>query len=683
MARFPVRSFRALRHLRDRQGPVRIGPGSRGQRATRRRPTRRRAQVERRGARFAMPDRLSWRIADPVGQGGPGPPAPGARPHRHRRSVRTRHRGIHLGGRTRPLSARRPGGRRGRPDDQLQAPRPGPVGDTQKGMTAREMTRSSRMSDRSRALALLAGVIALIAASVVVALYDQNQTVARDRAGAEVQARVLADTVTAALSFGDRAALREYVGALRANRGLDAVGVYDGRGRLVAGFTRSRLAPNLADTLTPATAGGRIIVHAPVAQNGERLGTVYLRDRSEPLARRLGRYVAPGFLVVMALLMFLITSLDARRLRRANRALETQIAEREKAEAALRQSQKMESIGRLTGGFAHEAMAAADRAADLTRRLLAFSRLQPLKPTSADIARTVNHISGLLRPTLGETITVETVVAGGLWRAHIDLSQLETAIVNLAINARDAMPRGGSLTIETANTYLDRAYAEGELEITPGQYVMVAITDTGAGIPPELLAQVFEPFFTTKPVGAGTGLGLSQVHGFIKQSGGHLRLYSEVGVGTTVKLYLPRSLTDAEQPKPAVARARPGDRRDLTVLVVEDEAGVREFATEALTELGFDVLSADGAGPALEILDAHPEIALMLTDVIMPETNGRMLAQEALHRRPSLRVVFMTGYTRNAIVHNGTLDADTHLVTKPFTIAELGAELEAVLAGSG
>jgi len=582
-------------------------------------------------------------------------------------------------------------------------------------MTAREMTRSSRMSDRSRALALLAGVIALIAASVVVALYDQNQTVARDRAGAEVQARVLADTVTAALSFGDRAALREYVGALRANRGLDAVGVYDGRGRLVAGFTRSRLAPNLADTLTPATAGGRIIVHAPVAQNGERLGTVYLRDRSEPLARRLGRYVAPGFLVVMALLMFLITSLDARRLRRANRALETQIAEREKAEAALRQSQKMESIGRLTGGIAHdfnnmlaiilgsldlllrrhadadpkilrfarEAMAAADRAADLTRRLLAFSRLQPLKPTSADIARTVNHISGLLRPTLGETITVETVVAGGLWRAHIDLSQLETAIVNLAINARDAMPRGGSLTIETANTYLDRAYAEGELEITPGQYVMVAITDTGAGIPPELLAQVFEPFFTTKPVGAGTGLGLSQVHGFIKQSGGHLRLYSEVGVGTTVKLYLPRSLTDAEQPKPAVARARPGDRRDLTVLVVEDEAGVREFATEALTELGFDVLSADGAGPALEILDAHPEIALMLTDVIMPETNGRMLAQEALHRRPSLRVVFMTGYTRNAIVHNGTLDADTHLVTKPFTIAELGAELEAVLAGPG
>jgi signal transduction histidine kinase len=551
----------------------------------------------------------------------------------------------------------------------------------------------------------------LIASSLTVAIYSERQSIAQARAAAAVQARVLADTVTAALSFGDRAALKEYVNAMRANQQLDAVGVYDEHDRLVAGFTRSRLASELPHTMR---APGRIIVIAPVAQAGQRLGAVYLRDRGEPVGRTLSRYLAPGLLVVMASLMFLVMTLDAQALARTNRALGTQIAEREKAEAALRQSQKMDAIGRLTGGIAHdfnnmlaiilgsldlllrryaqadpkmlrfarEAMEAANRAADLTRRLLAFSRLQPLRPTSADIVTAVNRIAELLRRALGEGVIVETVSAGGLWRAHVDLSQLETAIVNLGINARDAMPRGGKLTIETANTYLDRAYAEEELEVTPGQYVMVAITDTGTGIAADLIDKVIEPFFTTKPPGMGTGLGLSQVHGFTKQSGGHLRIYSEIGVGTTVKLYLPRSLAEIDRTKAAEAAPAAGCRRDVTVLVVEDEAGVREFAIEALTELGFDVVWADGPSGALELLDAHPEVSLLLTDVIMPETNGRVLAEEALRRRPSLRVVFMTGYTRNAIIHNGTLDADTHLVTKPFTVAGLGAELDAALTGA-
>ena len=569
-----------------------------------------------------------------------------------------------------------------------------------------------RITDRLRLGLVLASALILVAASVAVALYDESQYRAQATEAAHVQAQVLADTVTAALAFGDHEALQEYVNAMRANSGVDAVGVFDDQGQRVASFTRSHIADRLSQVITSATSPSQVIVFAPVEQGGVKLGTVYLRDRTEPLLRRLSRYVAPGFLVLMASLMFAIMSLDARALRIANRDLETQIAERERVEAALRQSQKMEAIGRLTGGIAHDfnnmlgivmgnldlllrrfvdgdpklvrlaehAMEGAKRAAALTQRLLAFSRLQPLRPTQADIAKTVTDMTDLLRRTLGETIAVETVSAGGLWRAHIDLPQLETAIVNLAINSRDAMPDGGKLTIETGNAYLDRAYAEADEDVTPGQYVMVAITDTGAGIPADVIGQVFEPFFTTKPTGMGTGLGLSQVHGFIKQSGGHVRIYSEVGVGTTVKLYLPRSQTETARPTAGPARSQAPGRRELTVLVVEDEVGVREFAVEALNELGYDVISADGAKAALQQLEAHPEVALMLTDVVMPETNGRVLAEQAQRRWPSLRVVFMTGYTRNAIVHNGVLDAGTHLVSKPFTVTQLGAELEAALA---
>ena len=558
---------------------------------------------------------------------------------------------------------------------------------------------------------VLASAVILVAASLAVAVYDEAQYRQQSTQAANVQARVLADTVTAALAFGDHEALQEYVNALRANNGVDSVGVFDSQGRRVASFTRSHMADRLSQVRTPTSTPGQVIVFAPVAEGGVRLGTVYLRDRTEPLPRRLSRYIAPGFLVVMASLMFAVMSLDARALRLANRDLQTQIEEREKVEAALRQSQKMEAIGRLTGGIAHDfnnmlgivmgnldlllrrssggdprlvrladhAMEGAKRAAALTQRLLAFSRLQPLRPTPADIAKTVNDMTDLLRRTLGETIAVETVAAGGLWRAHIDLPQLETAIVNLAINSRDAMPEGGRLTIETGNAYLDRAYAADD-DVIPGQYVMVAISDTGAGIPADILGQVFEPFFTTKPTGMGTGLGLSQVHGFIKQSGGHLRIYSEVGVGTTVKLYLPRSQTEIDRPMAGTTRSQAPGRRELTVLVVEDEIGVREFAVEALSDLGYDVISADGAKAALEQLAAHPEVALMLTDVVMPEINGRVLAEEARRRWPSLRVVFMTGYTRNAIVHNGVVDAGAHLVSKPFTVAQLGAELEAALA---
>lgn len=575
----------------------------------------------------------------------------------------------------------------------------------------RRMMLLRRLELVSRLLVLPA-IILFVGASLLAAFYGEVQFRAQRVQAAEVQARILADTATGALAFGDRAGLQESVAALKANDQVDAVGVFDDKGRLVASFSHTHIADRLDQVRTAAQAPDQAVVFAPVVQRGVRLGTVYLRDQREPALQRAVRYLTPALLMLLALTMLGVMALDRRLLRRTNAALKTQIEEREKAEAALRQAQKMEAIGRLTGGIAHDfnnmlaiilgsldllqnrrqeqdartqrlvqqAVDATQRAAALTQRLLAFSRLQPLKPTSVDIAKAVTDMGEMLRRTLGETIAVETIISGGLWRAQIDLAQLETAILNLAINARDAMPRGGKLTIETANAYLDRAYAQSESEVVAGQYVMLAITDTGTGMPPDVVAQVFEPFFTTKPPGVGTGLGLSQVHGFIKQSGGHIRIYSEVGTGTSIKLYLPRSSAEPERAPTQATQPDPMARRGITVLVVEDEAGVREFAVEALATLGFDVLAADGAAAALLLLDAHPEIVLLLTDVVMPEVNGRVLADEALRRRPDLKVVFMTGYTRNAIIHNGVLDPGTHLVSKPFTVAQLAAELNATLA---
>jgi nitrogen-specific signal transduction histidine kinase/ActR/RegA family two-component response regulator len=395
---------------------------------------------------------------------------------------------------------------------------------------------------------------------------------------------------------------------------------------------------------------------------------------------------------------------------RANEELKTEIAARERAQAQLRQSQKMEAVGRLTGGIAHDfnnmlaivigsldlaltragdeartrklmesALEGARRGASLTQRLLAFSRQQPLEPKPTDINKSVSDISQLLVRTLGERVQIETVLAAGLWRANIDAPQLESAILNLAVNARDAMPDGGKLTIETSNTYLDQTYAAAHEEVGAGQYVMLAVTDTGAGMSAEVIANAFEPFFTTKPAGSGTGLGLSQVHGFVKQSGGHVKLYSEPGHGTTAKLYFPRLTADAPTLPETRSVAPTRNGVAFTVLVVEDEAGVRAFVSEALKELGHFVVEATNAKAALALLTERPDIDLLLTDVVMPEMNGRQLVERAWATRPDLAVLYMTGYTRNAIVHNGVLDAGTHLLTKPFTLLQLEAELREVL----
>jgi CheY-like chemotaxis protein len=313
--------------------------------------------------------------------------------------------------------------------------------------------------------------------------------------------------------------------------------------------------------------------------------------------------------------------------------------------------------------------------------LLAFSRQQPLAPKQIDVNKLVTGMSDMLSRTLGEAVRIEVVLAGGLWRVMADENQLENALLNLAVNARDAMPGGGKLTIETANAHLDEAYARTEHEVTPGQYVLLAVTDTGTGMPPEVMSKVFEPFFTTKGIGQGTGLGLSQVYGFIKQSGGHVKIYSEVGQGTTIKIYLPRLLKVAEDSsKVDSARATPASNARECILVVEDEEGVRALSVDILRDLGYTVLEAGDGPSALAILKREPSVQLLFTDVGLPNgMTGRQLADAARQLRPDLKVLFTTGYARNAIVHDGRLDPGVELIGKPFSAIDLGFRIRALL----
>ena len=285
----------------------------------------------------------------------------------------------------------------------------------------------------------------------------------------------------------------------------------------------------------------------------------------------------------------------------------------------------------------------------------------------------------MLQRTLGETIALETVSTPGLWLAKADRAELESAIVNVAINARDAMPDGGKLTVETANAWLDEEYVSTLTEpVPPGQYVMLAVADTGHGMDQQTLDRVFEPFFTTKGVGKGTGLGLSQVYGFVRQSGGHIRIYSEPRVGTTIKLYLPKEANPGAKVSPPQAEMV-GDGGSETILVVEDHDGLREYSTSVLRELGYQVLEAPEGGEALKLLNTRRDVQLLFTDVVLPGLNGRQLADEALRIRPDLKVLFTTGYTRNAIVHNGRLDQGVDLISKPFTFAALAAKVRQIL----
>jgi len=378
------------------------------------------------------------------------------------------------------------------------------------------------------------------------------------------------------------------------------------------------------------------------------------------------------------------------------------LTEKQAAEAQFRQAQKMEAVGQLTGGIAHDfnniltvitgtigilaeavendpqmsAIAqmiddAAERGASLTKHLVAFARRQPLQPREIDVNALVVETMKLLRPTLGEHIQINPLLAQDAWTALVDPNQLTSAILNLSLNARDAMPSGGKLVIETNNVYLDEGYASMHSDVSVGHYVMVAVSDTGTGIPPANLERVFDPFFTTKEVGKGTGLGLSMVFGFVKQSNGHIKIYSEEGHGTTVKIYLPRATGLADTPVEAIAPSSI-QRGNETILVVEDDALVRRYVITQIKSLGYRTLEASGASEALEIINSPDHIDLLFTDVIMPgPMDGRQLVDAALLRRPGLKTLFTSGYTENAIVHHGRLDTGVLLLAKPYRKSDL------------
>jgi PAS domain S-box-containing protein len=391
----------------------------------------------------------------------------------------------------------------------------------------------------------------------------------------------------------------------------------------------------------------------------------------------------------------------------AEREAEIELA---KVQAALRHAQKTEAIGQLTGGIAHDfnnlltgiigsldlvrrrmatnslddiprlmdaASSAALRASALTHRLLAFGRRQSLDTRPNDVNRVIMSVEDLLRRTLGERIELVCKLWGNLWTASTDANQLESALLNLSINARDAMPDGGRLTIETTNVQLDKTDTSLHEDVQPGDYVTVSVADTGLGMPPEILEKAIDPFFTTKPVGEGTGLGLSVIYGFIKQSGGHLRIYSEVGQGTTVNLYLRRAHQTAVDLKP-VAVATPRGQGQ-TILVVEDDATVRSVVSDALKDLGYSVLTASDARSAIPLLQSEEAIELLISDVILPHVNGRKLAEIARTSRPTLKVLFVSGYAENAMVRADFLDEGMDMLTKPFALDTLAARVHAML----
>ena len=392
------------------------------------------------------------------------------------------------------------------------------------------------------------------------------------------------------------------------------------------------------------------------------------------------------------------------------------VTELEMRDEQLRQAQKMEAIGQLTGGLAHDfnnlltgvtgslellatrlfqgrtneldryitaAQGAARRAAALTHRLLAFSRRQTLDPQPTNINRLVTGMEELIRRTVDPAITIEVVAAGGLWPALLDPNQLENALLNLCINARDAMPDGGRMTIETGNKWLDERGA-GERDLRPGQYVTLCVSDTGTGMSPEVAARAFDPFYTTKPIGMGTGLGLSMIYGFVRQSGGQARIYSEVGQGTMVCLYLPRHLGEAEEAElppetDAALRAEAG----WTVLVVDDEPTVRMLVSDVLSDLGYAAIEAEDGASALRVLQSDARVDLLVSDVGLPGgMNGRQVADAGRQTRPGLKVLFITGYAENAVLSHGHLDPGMHVLTKPFAMDALAERIRDLIVGN-
>ncbi|MGN6705163.1 MAG: ATP-binding protein [Rhodanobacter sp.] len=571
---------------------------------------------------------------------------------------------------------------------------------------------------RPAMMVLAVGLLLLVGALATAYQYRSGRI--EHRRQLVTQANILAASVTAAIAFDDRVAAQEYVNALKLDPRLDAVAVYNEAHRQVAGFRREGSAPIADSGLSP---GDWHQVVVPARQGTTTVGRVYLRAAALPLIVQLARYSGVVLLTIMAVLMLtalavaqsVLTRAHASLRRRAaeladaNQRLSVEMEQRARTEEALRQSQKMEAIGQLSGGIAHDfnnlltvivgnadALAeelpdrtdvlplvdmirtAGERGAELTRHLLAFARRQALEPRTVRPDELVNGMHTLLRRTLGENVELTVNNAADVARVSVDPAQFESALLNLCINARDAMPGGGKLMIETANVILDANYTERRADVVPGDYVRISISDTGTGMNAEDVARAFEPFFTTKARGQGTGLGLSMVYGFVKQSGGHVAIYSEPGHGTVVTLYL-RQAKDQIEP---VTMVEPADiaGRGERILLVEDDDLVRAHAVQLLTGLGYGVVAAANGPEALALLRENIPCDALFTDVIMPGgLTGPRLAEAARALRPGLPVLYTSGYTENAIIDHGRVDPGINLLHKPYRKPELAAKLRAVL----
>ena len=532
----------------------------------------------------------------------------------------------------------------------------------------------------------------LLVASLGLAYHNEDQARAEKIREVEVQARVLAASLAGPLAFDDDAATHEYIDALKASPEFDAVGAYDEQGKLVAGFSRTgeRLPPH-NQVAAPIVQGNELIATTSVQQNGAQLGSVYVVAATESWPRRAGRYLGIAVVVVMASLLVAVLAAFYASVSAANKRLESEIAGREEAEEALRQAQKMEAMGQLTGGVAHDfnnllmvassgmellerttdpvrrdrlkdgIRQAIERGAKLTQQLLTFARRSPLSPEVVDVGQRIGELQDLLERSLREDIKVEFEFADGLWPIEVDPSQFDVAILNIAINARDAMPEGGRIRIGAHNYP-----AGGEMQ---RDMVRLSVRDTGAGIEPELLEKVFEPFFTTKSVGTGTGLGLSQVYGFVRSSGGDVKIESAVGRGTIVHLMFPRSSQALPSGDTEAGRERRAEH-DATVLVAEDDEYVADLVCEMLREFGYKSKRGATAAEALRLLEESGPFDLVLSDMIMPgKMNGLELAQEIVRREPGMPVVLMTGYSEAAAA---AAAEGFPLLVKPYTIEAMG-----------
>lgn len=558
----------------------------------------------------------------------------------------------------------------------------------------------------------LAAALALVATGLLMGLYNERAYRVQNVQAVEVQAQILAASVTAALAFEDHETAREYVEALSANPEVEAAGVYDTQGRLLAGYARggAKPPPPVAAPHPNGANGRHIVVTTQVRQGQNVQGSVYLRTMAETLPQRLARYTGIAVLLVMAALLVAVLGVGQALLRRANarleeralalgeanNALQIHIQERERAEEALRQGQKMEAIGKLTGGLAHDfnnllmvasggldvliksddpvkrqrfataVRQALDRGAELTGKLLAFSRRSPLRPEVIDLSARIPDLLILLERSLREDIEVEMRLADDLWPIAADPTQLEVSLLNIAVNARDAMAKGGHLTIVGEN---QPGLADGELK---GDFVRLSVIDNGAGMPAEHIARAFEPFFTTKEVGRGTGLGLSQVYGFTRASGGDVRIESAPGLGTVVSLFLPRSELPAPAKAPTASQpTTPGQGR---VLLVEDDDNVAMVVLEMLQTLAYQPTRVDSGAAALKMLRQRGDFDLVFSDMVMPGGMGGMdLAKAVSQKYPTLPVILTTGFSEAAAA---AAKAGFRVLPKPYAIEALASELD-------